>query len=467
MEKKVFEFIKNYSMIDNDDLVVAGVSGGADSMCLLDLLIKYRKKKNYEIAAVHVNHMIRGAEAERDEEFVKKYCIEMGVEIMTFHVDVLQMAEKLHLSSEEAGRKARYDSFNEVCQKLSGGRRCRIAVAHHANDQAETVLFNVMRGSGIKGAAGIKPVSKNIIRPLLGVTRRQIEEYLGVQGIAYVTDSTNLLCDYSRNKLRNVVIPYIEENINSNAVENIGLFAGIADSAWNYLEKTAAAEYSSVINEYGNVIMLDEAITKLDDIIGKLVIMRMFERMTGTLKDMGYIHVNMVIGAFAEKTGTIISLPYGLRVSRGYKGVYVYHEGTDIYDVPEVMELEGGSIKAVNEEDVLIEVVPWDKNIKIPLNDYTKIFDYDKIKGNLCVRRRMPGDYIILSPKGGKKLLKDYFIDCKIPARFRDSIVLVADGSHVLWVIGYRDSAGCRIDDNTRTAVRVQVSGRKNDGQNQ
>lgn len=467
MEKKVFEYIKKYDMIHSGDLVVIGVSGGADSMCLLDLLIKYRKKLNYDIAAVHVNHMIRGEEADHDEEFVKKYCIGMDVEYRAFHINVLQMAEKLHMSPEEAGRKARYEAFNEVCRELAGGRACRIAVAHHANDQAETVLFNMLRGSGIKGAAGIKHVNGNIIRPLLGVTRRQIEEYLGGQGIAYVTDSTNLDCDYSRNKLRNVVIPYIEENINRNAVENIGLFAGIAASAWSYLEKTAEAIYSSVIKEYGNAIMIDEAVTGLDDIIEKLVIMQIFEKMAGTLKDIGYIHVNMVTGVFMEKTGTVVSLPYGLRVRRGYKGVYVYNEGTDIYGIPEIIELECGSILQVSEEDVLIETIPWDKNIKIPLNDYTKIFDYDKIKGNLCVRRRLPGDYIILSPKGGKKLLKDYFIDCKIPVCLRDSIVLVADGSHVLWVVGYRDSAGCRIDGNTSTAVRIQVSGRKNDGESQ
>jgi tRNA(Ile)-lysidine synthase len=343
----------------------------------------------------------------------------------------------------------------------------RIAVAHHANDLAETVLFNLLRGSGIRGGRGILPINGSIIRPLLCVTRKQIEDYLNSEKITYVTDSTNQDCDYTRNKLRNIVIPYLEENINAGAVENLCSFAEILADTQQHLQKEAQLAAKDCREQYGNVIWLKEDVRKLDRAVRGELLRETLAILTSSLKDIANTHVCTVEKMFQLTAGSAADLPYGIKCLRGYQGVYLYPSGTDIYQMPEIAQLELGSIPLECEERIRFLKEPVNENQKIPLNGYTKYFDYDKIKGNLCIRRRMSGDYLILSPDGGRKLLKDYLIERKVPVALRNRIVLVADGSHILWVVGLRDSAGCRIDGNTRWVLKVWLDDGMQDGGNE
>ena len=215
-------------MLENTGILVAGLSGGADSVCLVAVLKEIIEKEQLDIRllAVHVNHGIRGTEAERDEQFAKQLCRQLSVEYISRRVDVPSVAHQEKLSEEEA---------------------VKIAVAHHQNDQAETVLMNLVRGSSLRGICGIRPVRDNIIRPLLCVSRAQIEEYLTLQGLSYVTDSTNEELVYTRNKIRRELIPYLEKNLNPNAVQKLTELADSVLQAEEYIEQQAAGLYEKAV----------------------------------------------------------------------------------------------------------------------------------------------------------------------------------------------------------------------------
>ena len=255
-------------MLENTGILVAGLSGGADSVCLVAVLKEIIEKEQLDIRllAVHVNHGIRGTEAERDEQFAKQLCRQLSVEYISRRVDVPSVAHQEKLSEEEAGRILRYRIFKEIAtqQEKHTGRKVKIAVAHHQNDQAETVLMNLVRGSSLRGICGIRPVRDNIIRPLLCVSRAQIEEYLTLQGLSYVTDSTNEELVYTRNKIRRELIPYLEKNLNPNAVQKLTELADSVLQAEEYIEQQAAGLY-----EGGYFTAAGKSVKTVRKVVGK------------------------------------------------------------------------------------------------------------------------------------------------------------------------------------------------------
>lgn len=206
----VESFLEQYHMIEQSDVVVAGVSGGADSVCLLLHLLELKEKLSFTLAAVHVQHGIRGKESLQDAAFVEELCRRYQVQLFRYDYDVPEYAKQHGYSEEEAGRNLRYESFHKALEEL-GAPEGKIAVAHNRNDLAETMLWNMIRGSGMRGMAGIPPVRDGIIRPLLHTARVEIENYLKEKGESYCTDATNASLDYTRNRIRNQVLPVLEE----------------------------------------------------------------------------------------------------------------------------------------------------------------------------------------------------------------------------------------------------------------
>ena len=234
--QKVLSFMKKNHMTDRGDSVLAAVSGGADSVCLLLLLHEMAAELGIKVFAFHMNHGIRGAEADRDERFVMELCERLNIPLTVAHEKVEEYAAERGLSGEEAGRILRYHHLGETAEKY---QCAKIAVAHHEDDDAETVLLNLFRGSGLAGLSGIRPVRENIIRPLLCVSRKEIEEYLNEQELSWCEDSTNKENDYTRNKIRNELLPWVTENINSRAAEHILAVSEFAAQADAYFEMEA------------------------------------------------------------------------------------------------------------------------------------------------------------------------------------------------------------------------------------
>lgn len=444
----MFAYIEKYRMIEAGSQAVAGVSGGADSVCLLFLLMEYQKRVPFSLRAVHVNHHVRGEEAVRDQEFTRRLCESLGVPLDLYDYDVPRMAETEHLSCEEAGREARRRAFYRTACRWERPDQVRIALAHHENDQAETVLHNLVRGAGLAGLAGIRPVHRTgsgmYIRPLLCISREETENYLIQRGVPWMTDSTNEEEVYTRNKIRREILPALMQ-INSSAVKNIAAAAGRVLEAEDYLSELTQKAVEKYTAKEGSVWILSRDLFEEPMLLQKRVVKNVLEAAAGKKKDLSSAHMEAVLELAKGRTGASASLIYGLRAQQVYGDIHITRGEQEKKDL---LELE-------------FRVFPYE-NQQIPEKTYTKWFDYDKIKNGLAVRRRLPGDYLMISRDGGTKKLKDYFIDCKVPRRERDNVTLLADGSHVLWAVGYRISEYYKVTSQTKKVIKVQVKGENN-----
>lgn len=452
MQKKVRDYLLSCHMIEEGEQVIAAVSGGADSVCLLHLLVRLREELHIGLSAVHVHHGIRGAEADQDAAFTEELCKKWGVPCLVVHKNAPGYAARKGVSLEEAGRILRYEVFREEAERLGGAK---IAVAHHRDDQVETILHNLLRGSSLKGLAGMAPVRDGIIRPLLVCSRKEILAYLANQGLDYCEDSTNSSLDYTRNRLRSQIIPELVGEINLGAVEHIihaGDMIGQADA---YIKKAAVRELEIHGQwEVDRVGIGTGILEGLDGIVVSYVIMEMMERLAGSRKDITSTHVALVRELLGKEVGARVSLPYALTARKDYTKLWIEREknSTSVDNILE-MELPVPVFTRFDRE----------KHQKFPENEYTKWFDYDKIKGTLSVRTRQTGDYITLRD-GKHKTVKSYMIDEKIERELRDRIVLLADGNHILWIVGYRISEYYKITDETKQILQVQMDGGRDHG---
>ena len=455
MFKKVKAYMEEYQMVNENDTIVAGVSGGADSVCLFLLLEEYCKQKNAKLVAVHLNHKIR-EEAWKDAEYVKELCEEFGVPLHLFEEDVEAYAKQNGIGTEEAGRTARYRFFEQVLTEYGG--HGKIAVAHHKGDLAETVLFHLFRGSGISGLTGMMPVRGNIIRPLLNVTREEIEQFLLEKGRNWCIDSTNQENTYTRNKLRNVVIPYAEKEICPQASVHVANAAKELTQIKELLdEMTAEALKETVVFESDDeAVVLTEPFLQKHEVIRKQIILRVLEYLTPARRDIGLVHVNDVLSLFEKENGKQIHLPYRLVATKVYDRVVIKRrqEETGEWSIPVIVP---GTINSESGEVLEFSVFEYDKSVEIPRKRYTKWFDYDKITNCLELRNRRSGDYLIISAGGNKKSVKEYFIEEKVPREERDKRVLLADGTHIIWVVGMRISEDVKVTEQTHTILQVTV----------
>ena len=473
MLDRIHQYIKKNNMIASQDTIIVGVSGGADSVCLLTVLKELQKSIDFSIIVVHVNHCIRGYESDMDQEFVRQLCEKYEVAFKAFAVDIQKMSEQEKISVEEAGRKARYQIFEEVLSESANGRSGKIAVAHHMDDQAETILMNVLRGSGMKGMCGMQPVRCNIIRPLLCVRRSEIEGYLAITRQNFRTDRTNLDNDYTRNRLRNVVFPYLKENVNTHSIENICNMAQMVSEAENYIEhQTIIAKRKCVsINEEEEHIINIRLFSENDIIIKKYIIRKVIGDLAGKLKDIYKIHIESILELENKHVGAQVDVAYGIIAKRGYNEIMIQNKSNQekyIYkNEPEEIVIDEENTVSIKDTYYVKEkdFVSFNKAVLTKLydfkeiigNDYTKVFDYDKIKNTLRFRTRQTGDYIQINENGGNKKLKDFFIDCKVPKDYRERVLLLADGNCILWVVGFRMSEGYKVSNNTKTILQIKI----------
>lgn len=309
MENKILEIIKKYNLIENEDKIVVGVSGGPDSITLLNILknIKESKYINFEIVVCHINHMIR-QEAIGDEEYVKKYCKDNNIECYVKRIEVEKMAETQKIGTEEAGRKARYEFFNEILEKTNSNK---IATAHTANDNAETVLMNIIRGSGTTGLKGIEAKRDNLIRPLIESTREEIEDYCKENNLNPRIDKTNFENIYTRNKVRNMLIPYIKENFNPNIIDSINRLSNLSKQENTYLDHITEKTYNTLLLEEKNdEIILDlKAFNSQELVIKNRVVLYTINKVLGTRSGIEKKHIEDIIKLCSNNIGNKFLIP--------------------------------------------------------------------------------------------------------------------------------------------------------------
>lgn len=462
MWEKIETYRKENQMFTANDVVIAGVSGGADSMCLLCVLDIWRKRLGFQLVVVHVNHGLRGAAADEEEAYVQRVCEEREIPFEACHIDVKWLAEKEKISEEEAGRNARRRAFEEVAEKYRG---TKIALAHHKNDNAETFLFHLARGSRLKGLGGMHPVNGKYVRPLLAVSREEIEAYLQMEGIQYYQDASNATDQYTRNRIRNHVLPYLCEHVNGQAVEHIDQTMKYLREVQEYLESQMAILWKDTIQSVVGGVCVKNEIMEAPALVRNMVLHRALTEVAGKEKDILEVHVETVESLFSKQSGRRIDLPYRLIAVRTYQGIEIKQKRQ------QEEELSERKIPLQNTEFVWenyqIQVRIFEKpedSMVLPKKVYTKWFDYDILNESVCIRGRKTGDRIVIDKAGNSQKLKQYFINEKIPADIRSQIPIISEGANVLWVVGYRQSKAYQVTEQTKKILEIKINGGSQDG---
>ncbi len=472
MISKVLDTISRYGLLKEGDKVLAAVSGGPDSACLLHALHALSSRLRIEISAVHVNHLLRGEESDADEEFVREFCRSMGIRLFSERRDVSRYASDAGISVEEAGREIRYGIFDEIANKHGLNK---IAVAHNKDDQAETVIMHIIRGTGLDGLAGMPYKRGRVIRPLLDVRRSEIEEYCKHNAIAARIDSSNMERDYMRNRIRLDLIPYIDRLFGVDVSDRVSSMSLLLNEDRKFIMDSASVFYDKIADEIAGKVSIDIAgLAKCHPSLRRHIIRMALERAAGSLKGIFSSHIEAVLAlALKGRTGTSVNLPGGIRPYISY-GEIVFEkiapeknrsQDKVLFDkavaIPGTTDMDefGVSLDAS-----VIDLTRFGE-VCMKLSDLSpqQYFDYDSLVGYGCpddvprVRRRMQGDHF--TPVGSKygKKLKKYFIDEKFPRFERDMIPLVAKGNEIVWIIGHKISDKFKVTENTKKVLKLEI----------
>ena len=458
-------------MISPGERVIVGVSGGADSVCLLFVLLKCMEKIPFSLHTVHVNHGIR-KEAGQDAAYVKSICDRFQLPFTLVEENVRERAMQEKRSEEEMGRLVRYNAFEKVLRETGAQK---IAVAHNSNDRAETMLFHLFRGSGLSGLCGIRPVRDHIIRPVLCLERKEIEGYLAERGIDYCRDATNDEDDYTRNRIRHHILSYAENEVVQGCTAHMSQTAAMLLETEEMLERLTgkareqAVQMQTVQERVAQEYVIDcGEYACLEPVIGKRLIYQLLMELSPGGRDIANVHVEDVEELLRREGNRHICLPYGIIAERQYGKVRLKREADstavkiqgEAVITPQDLAQGIVEIPAAGDTIFNFQVISCKKYEDIPKNRYTKWFDYDKIKKSLTVRTRNTGDF--LSIRGANdtqihKSVKDYMVTEKIPRQERHRIPVIAEEDHVLWLVGYRISEYYKISENTKRILQVQL----------
>ena len=441
-KEDVLSVIKRYNMLENCDRIVVGLSGGADSVCLLSVLNSLKAEYGFSLVAAHINHGIRGAEAQRDEESCKRLCESLNVPLEILHADIPTLSKQQGIGEEECGRIVRYDFFRSLA-----GKRGKIATAHNLNDNAETLLLNLVRGAGSKGACGIPPVRDNIIRPLIETDRESIEKYCEENELQYVTDSTNLECEYSRNKIRIKVLPTLCE-INENAVGALSGFASRMREQEAFLESVVNEKYAQCVK---NSVLYEAEFSALDIFLKKRIAGRFLSELShGEVETK---HIDDFL-RFVGSGKTLVTASATEIVSRDGK-IFKKPEQAEQFSVDFSLD-----DKKVNLPFCEINIEEYDTKDLQNLNKdmLDNLIDCDKISNTLILRSRKDGDKFTFSKRRVTKTIKKLFNEDKIPPEVRNRMIILDSDGEIVWLRGYGTNKKFRIGADTKKAIKLNIS---------
>ena len=445
MKNKTLQTITKHNLIEKGMHIVLGLSGGPDSVCLFDLLRNVADEFELKLYAVHVNHKFRPGAAEEDQQYVEELCKKHQVPCYTYVTDCNVLAESEGLTSEEAGRKARYDAFGRVAEKLhqQGIKKEKIAIAlaHNANDQCETILFRLMRGTGTDGLAGIPYMRFDekgfkIIRPILDLKREEIEKYCEDRNLQPRIDHTNNENLYARNKIRNLLIPYLEDNYNENIVETVNRLGKIAAQDKNYMNIQAHEAYEKAFNSIiedgeNKEVSLDmNVLRNLHNAIRFRVYTIALEKV-GMEQNITFAQGELIDKVLMSKSpSAMCDLTDGFVVLREYEDV-VFRQNSTKIDINASKQNKDSVSSKRNYKFLSLtpcEFEEYKKNAKVTFGAFQGVDPNE-----LCIRTRKPGD--VINTGNGTKKIQDFFVDQKVPKHCREDIKLLAKGSKILWVL--------------------------------
>lgn len=439
-----------YKMFQPGDKVLVALSGGPDSVAMLHALHAHSTELGITLHVAHLNHGIRGEQSNLDEDFVRILAHSFGLDISVERVDVPSLRVEMKMGEEEAARIIRYKYLQDTYTHIGASK---IAVGHNADDRAESVLLNVIRGTGIDGLGSIRPVRGNIVRPLIDTSRSDIEAYIKENALTYRIDESNMDINYTRNRIRHELIPLLESNYNPQVKNALVRLAQIATNQSSFIADLAA----DTINRISEQEAINaELFLELHSALQYQVIRAEIQRLKGDLKDVSFEQIDRVIESLHNGEDFTITLPSG-RIYAERKGRYF-------------------QIRAAEE---LIEVEPFDYTLQVPgktkidqiglyihaeiidgaiakkTTSHEALIDANSVIGPLRVRNIYPGDKMIPFGMHGTKKLQDIFVDKKIPKPDRARTAVVVDDEKILWAIGIASSEAGRITDKTRRTIRI------------
>jgi tRNA(Ile)-lysidine synthase len=454
--RKVKETIFRYQMVDPGDLCILGVSGGPDSVCLLHILHELREELEIRLVVAHYDHGLREKEDEAETRFVRRLASSMALPFESEKASLLK--EGITSSVEERARNARYAFFEKVKDRLDAQK---IALGHNLNDQAETVLMRLLRGSGPSGLTGIPPFrAHTIIRPLIETRREEIESYLKARELPYVIDSSNLQTDYLRNKIRLELLPQLLE-YQPRLIDHLGQLARIVGSDNKYLE-TQAEDWVAREAEQkpeGDILVPAPPFIALPRPIRSRVTRHLLRKMGKNLRRIDYGHIESVY--MLAKSGMpqgILNLPNGLTVKRVYDKLAFMAGDTD-KTVEFYYRLDGVGTYYLEEiaRSITLEEAERDVDLSWPNQAWKAYLDADKLRYPLILRTLKPGDRFVPLGMNGHKKIKDFFIDLKIPSEKRASTPILVSQDKPVWVCGYRIDDRFKVTSETKRILKVAI----------
>ena len=479
--RQMHRFILRHAMIKNGETVLIAVSGGADSLALLYGLHALHRQLNCQLHVAHLNHCLR-PDADADADFVQQHAAHLELSCTIQSIDVPRLVKQWKLSVEAAARRARYEFLEEVCKQTGA---TKVALGHHQDDTAETVLMNLFRGSGSTGLKGITPVRDiKFIRPLAGFTRQQIEEFLASNGLAPRHDSTNTDTRYLRNRIRHALIPTLENDYNPNIKAGLSRTADVLGAESEYLDTVAWEAFETcqvrdpdrakAPTTLESVVLDREKFQQFHIAVQRRVLRLSFFEMLGSMGDLYFAHCEAMLNVIDGNTpNAALALPNGLRFRRVYQSL-IFEVNIDsrspfpIESFAYPLAVPGRTFIAALNTEITAELgdIRSGETFKLPDGRYEALFDYEKVRGasvdppletsSLTVRNRRQGDRFQPYGMRGTKKIKDFLIDAKVPRDERERIPMLVCGNQVLWIVGYTTSDPFKIHSGTRQYLHLR-----------
>ena len=453
--EKVLGTINKYNLIEDGDKIVLGLSGGPDSVCLLHILYRLKEILNIEVYAAHLNHQIRGIEAQKDALYISQVCEDLGITSFVKSMDVPKYCKESGLSIEEGARKLRYEMFEEIKQKTKANK---IAIGHNLNDQAETILMRVMRGTGLQGLRGIAYIRDNeIIRPILDIERSEIEAYCEEHELNPRIDKTNLETIYTRNKIRLELIPYMKDKFNPSVIESIVRMSNNLKIDSDYIEQEAEAKFKEVSTLNDDFVEINlQKYTNLHNAIKVRVLRNGIKHILGDTNFIDQRHIEDIMELEDEiKINKMITLPRGIFAYRRKNIIRLTTKEIVIKEIDFCYNIPSNGFIKIKDLNLVLETqtMSIDRYKSIKVDKTSKGFDFNKVKGGIVVRSRKQGDKIKLA--AGSKKIKELFIDLKIPREDRCKIPVITDDEGILCVGDYKTSENYKIDSKTKEVLKI------------
>jgi tRNA(Ile)-lysidine synthase len=447
--------IKKYSMLSGGEKILTGLSGGPDSVCLLHVLNNIKDKLTLDLNAIYIDHGLRPGETDMEIAFCENLCENLKIPFVTRSIDVKTYAGEQKMNMQEAARQLRYNVFDEVSYEINARK---VVLGHTADDQAETLLMRLFRGSGPTGLSGIPPVRKNIIRPLIEIGRKEIESFLDNQKIDFIIDSSNKKEDYLRNRIRLSLVPMLRE-FNPNIIRTLSKTASIFRDEEKYFEVLVTKTLMKLISRKtdSRVELFLTPFEVMDKVIIRRVLRRVIDETRG-LRGISFIHIEDIIDLIKSgRPGDRIYLPEGIRVIKEYSILNLTSEPPVTLDTY-TLTVPGETI--LKEAGVLIKAsimeAPSEASVAGP-HAYSALFDAEKLILPLIARPRKNGDFFFPLGFGMRKKLQDFFVDEKVPRDERDKIPLITSGEEIIWVLGLRGDERFKVTEGTKKIVKLEA----------